>query len=71
MKKLILALLLTASTSAFSMSEDALREEVRCINGYNYLYVWSATGDTVTVVQMYQSISQAVPPQPARCEMKL
>lgn len=67
-------MLLALSTNTFAMSGDSLRHEVKCVEGYKYLFSWADGGFAggsampVNVVQMYHRIADSAPPQPIKCK---
>ena len=67
MKKLLTILLLALSFNAFSL-EAGMREEVRCIEGYKFLYVWHTNRRVPAVIQIFeQNVSQSGRAQPMKC----
>ena len=63
MNKLILILCLHAPASSIAISADDIRTEVRCIEGYKFLYSWmSSRRSYLNVTQIMKiSIYGAVP----------
>jgi len=71
MKKVILALLLAMSFNASAMNSSGIRTEVRCINGYQYLFAWSSSSnDSPNVIQIFGTAGPTNVPQPLACRGK-
>jgi hypothetical protein len=66
MKILLMSLCMLVSTSAFSMSTDAIRTAILCEEGYTFLLVFSSGSNRPpTVVQIFETIGENS--RPMRC----